>query len=92
MLPIVWVEEADADLEKITGYIGQFDPNAAVRLWASIVESVEYLPEHPYMYKRSERVPGCREIVVHPNYIVVYRVGLGSIEVLRVMHARQEYP
>ena len=44
------------------------------------------------MYRQSEHVPGCREIVAHPNYIVVYRVGLDCIEVLRVMHARQEYP
>lgn len=44
------------------------------------------------MYRHSERIPGCREIVAHPNYIVVYRVELDHIEVLRVMHARQEYP
>ena len=57
MLPIIWADEADADLEEITAYIGQFDPVASVRLWGAIVKSVEYLPEHPYMYRPSERVP-----------------------------------
>ncbi|WP_415136046.1 hypothetical protein [Ottowia sp.] len=30
--------------------------------------------------------------MAHRNYIVVYRVELTSIEVLRVLHVRQEYP
>ena len=47
--------------------------------------------EHPYLY-RTGRVPGTREIVAHPNYIVVYRVTAERIEVVRVLHARQEYP
>lgn len=92
MLPIVWADEADLDLEEITTYIGQFDPVAATRLWGVIVESVEFASEHPYMYRQSERIPGCREIVAHMNYIVVYRVDLTCVEVLRVLHTRQEYP
>ncbi|NMM13759.1 MAG: type II toxin-antitoxin system RelE/ParE family toxin [Rhodoferax sp.] len=28
----------------------------------------------------------------HPNYIVVYRVERDVIDVLRVLHARQQYP
>ena len=44
-----------------------------------------------YMY-RSGRVPGTREIIAHPNYIVVYQVMAERIEVVSVLHARQEYP
>lgn len=47
--------------------------------------------EHPYLFP-SGRVPGTREIVAHPNYIVVYRVAADRIEVLTVLHARQNYP
>lgn len=54
--------------------------------------SVEPLSEHPYLYKASERVPGCREIVAHPNYIVIYRVSMQAVEILRVLHARRQYP
>lgn len=35
---------------------------------------------------------GTREIVIHPNYIVVYRVELACVRVGGVLHARQEYP
>jgi toxin ParE1/3/4 len=53
---------------------------------------VVHLPEHPHLYAISERMPGCRQIVVHPNYLVIYKVGLQDIKVLRVLHARQQYP
>ncbi|MBD8191925.1 type II toxin-antitoxin system RelE/ParE family toxin [Pseudomonas fluorescens] len=48
------------------------------------------LPQHPYLY-RLGRIPGTRESVVHPNYLAVYRV-TDRIEILTVLHARQEYP
>ncbi len=47
--------------------------------------------EHPYLY-RSGRAPGTRELVAHPNYVLVYRVTLKRIEVVNIIHARQEYP
>jgi plasmid stabilization system protein ParE len=34
---------------------------------------------------------GTREIVVHPNYIVFYEV-TDAIEVLAVVHARENFP
>ena len=46
--------------------------------------------ENPYLY-RPGRIAGTREAVVHPNYILVYRV-TGTIEILAVLHARQRYP
>lgn len=41
---------------------------------------------------RIGRAPGTREIIAHPNYIVIYRVLPGVVEVLDVVHAGQEYP
>ena len=40
---------------------------------------------------RPARVPGTREAIVHPNYILVYRVG-ETIDILAVLHSRQQYP
>jgi addiction module RelE/StbE family toxin len=45
----------------------------------------------PYLF-RLGRVAGTREHVVHPNYIVVYQVGNEVIDILRVLHSRQQYP
>jgi toxin ParE1/3/4 len=37
-------------------------------------------------------VPGLREVVAHPNYVVLYRVAAACIEVVAVVHARRQFP
>ena len=41
---------------------------------------------------RASRVPGTREAVVHPNYILIYRVVSDAVEIVNVIHSRQQYP
>ncbi len=91
MLPIVWRARARDSLEGIIRHIAERNPIAARRLKAVIEESVVPVAEHPYLF-RAGRVPGTREVVAHPNYVVVYRVGADRIEVVHVLHARQKYP
>ena len=69
----------------------QRNPIAAQGLHAAVVQSAESLPLMPYLF-RPGRVSGTREHVVHPNYIVVSRVGDEVIDILRVLHSRQQYP
>ena len=89
-LPLVWTDDATRDLLEIADYIGPRNFAAAQRLIAAIRHAAETLPDHPYLY-RLGRIAGTREAVVHPNYILVYRV-TGTIEILAVLHARQRYP
>lgn len=91
MLPVEWSNEAQFDLAEIQGYIEQFAPAAALALREAIETGVERLASMPFVF-RPGRVPGTREYVAHPNYIVVYRVDMIRVRVLRVLHARQEYP
>ncbi|KPW63168.1 hypothetical protein ALO80_200034 [Pseudomonas caricapapayae] len=63
---------------------------AAERLNQTIEAATTALPQHPYLY-RFGQVSGTREMVVHPNYVVVYRV-TDRIEIVNVLHARQQYP
>lgn len=90
MLPLVWRAEARADLVEIITYIAERNLSAAERLQGAIAHTAELLPEHPYIH-RPGRVAGTREAVIHPNYILIYRVA-DMIEVLAVLHARQQYP
>jgi len=92
MLPIIWKNDARADLAKLIRYIAMSNPLAARAMRQRLQEAVLPIAEHPYLYRQSDRVPGCREIVAHPNYVVVYRVERDCIHVLRVLHARQQYP
>ena len=41
---------------------------------------------------RSGRVPGTREAVAHPNYILIYKVGADAVEIVNVIHSRRQYP
>ena len=91
MLTLVWRASALDDLEQITSYIAERDAAAAERLHAALEACAERLPEHPFMYRRG-RVSGTREAVVHPNYIIVYRVTTQAVEVVNLVHARRQYP
>ncbi|MCW2488255.1 type II toxin-antitoxin system RelE/ParE family toxin [Candidatus Symbiopectobacterium sp. NZEC127] len=88
---VKWKTSALYDLAEIIDYIEQYNTVASSKLHQQIVHVTENLSQHPYLY-RSGRVPGTREIVVHPNYLVVYTIDELQIEILRVLHARQEYP
>ena len=87
---VEWRPEAQAQLWQILNYIGDRNLEAASELYQAIEAATSALPQHPHLY-RFGRVPGTREIVVHPNYLVVYRV-TDHIEVIAVLHARREYP
>lgn len=91
MLQIVWSDEARGDLRSLIEYIAPRNPIAARRMKTLLDEAILPAVEHPYLF-RPGRLAGTREIVVHPNYILVYQVGDGSLVVLRVLHARQQYP
>lgn len=47
--------------------------------------------EHSYLF-RTGRVSGAREIVAHPNYVLIYSATAERIEVVDVLHSRQQYP
>ncbi|WP_338487229.1 type II toxin-antitoxin system RelE/ParE family toxin [Pseudomonas trivialis] len=91
MLALVWLDEAIADLIDIVTFIAAENPGAARRLKARLEVAPLPLTEHPYLYPGG-RVPGTREVVVHPNYVLVYRITLERIEIVNVLHSRQKYP
>ena len=70
-LALEWREAARADVLAIVDYISDDNPDAAQRLKDEIEDKVSKLRERPQLY-RSGRVTGTREMLVRPNYIVVY--------------------
>lgn len=91
MLPIEWRDSARNDLREIITYIAERDPDAAARLKATIEYATDRLSQFPLLY-RPGRVAGTREAVIHPNYILIYRVGAAQVEILSVVHSRRQYP
>lgn len=91
MLTLIWRESARGDARAIFNYIAERNVAAADSLQAAIESCAERLTDRPFMY-RPGRVEGTREAVVHPNYILVYRVTAEAVEIVSVVHARQQYP
>ena len=85
---VVWLPRAVEQLLSIIDYVSKESPSAAIDLAITIREAVDTLSTYPDRY-RAGRVKGTRELVVKPNYIVVYRV-TERVEVLRVRHARKQ--
>jgi toxin ParE1/3/4 len=88
---LIWSDRSKAQLRAISQYISQHDDNAADRLLDRITANAERLIDYPYMY-REGRIAGTREALVHPNYLLIYRVTADSVRILRVLHTRQQYP
>jgi toxin ParE1/3/4 len=91
VLQIRWRGSARRKLDAIFEFVSADSPVAARALRDRIQQAVIPASDHPEMF-RPGRVPGTREIVAHPNYIVVYRIMADHIEVVSVIHSRQEYP
>jgi len=88
----LWTRSAISDLQKIRSYIEQDNPEAASRIGKKIVELVDQLVDFPKS-GRVGRVKGTRELIVSGTpYFIPYRVKDRQIQLLRVLHGRQEYP
>ena len=80
-----------ADRDDIMVYIAQDNPTAAIDLDLEFEAKAENARLRPKLYKAG-RVKGTREIVVRPNYVMIYRITGDVVEVLRVLHAAQQWP
>ena len=91
MLALEWRSTARADLLAIIDYISDDNPDAAQALKDEIETKVAMLLSHPKAF-REGRVDGTRELVVRPNYVVVYIESPSVITLLRILHAAQQWP
>ena len=92
-MKIVWRPMAEADRENIFDYIALDNPQAALDLDAAFKTKVEIAARNPQLYKVG-RMRGTREIVVRPNYLMVFDIDdeNDTLVVLRVLHAAQQCP
>ncbi|WP_373746538.1 type II toxin-antitoxin system RelE/ParE family toxin [Neisseria dentiae] len=91
MLNVIWRDTALEDLLQITDYIWERNPVAGVEMEDLLTGSAQQLSGAPYI-GRVGKISGTREFVAHPNYILVYKIEIGEVHIIRVLHARREYP
>ena len=83
---IRWTRAALASIDEIAGFIAKDNPTRATSFVLELQAAVTKLQAHPSM-GRAGRVPGTRELVLHKNYIAIYRVRGDDVEILRLHHA-----
>lgn len=91
VLEVRWTRRGLASLNAVTEFIARDNPSAARKFAAEALRQTDLLAAHPGI-GRPGRVPGSRELVIHKNYIVPYRVKAGHVELLRVHHAARLWP
>ncbi|XKM13432.1 type II toxin-antitoxin system RelE/ParE family toxin [Orbaceae bacterium ac157xtp] len=92
MLTIEWQKRAQTNLEKILTYIATDNKKAATDLLQTINDTLIVTASYPYMYKKSQRLKGCREVIPHPNYIIFYQITSHAIVIKNIVHARRKFP
>lgn len=88
---LLWTCKALENLDQIAAYFGQDTPTRANSFVGQIKEKTELLLTFPAL-GRAGRVPGTRELVVHENYVVPYRVKGDSVQIIRVQHVARLWP
>lgn len=89
---IEWTRPALQDLREAGEFIAADNPPAAARMASRVREAVEALTEQPNL-GRPGRLLTTRELVVTGTpFLVIYRVHLGALQVLRVLHHARRWP
>ena len=91
MRTLRWEAEARRQYRDSLTYIGVQNAAAADGLAVEIAHKLDLLLQFPELGRKG-RVARTRELVVHPNYLLIYAVKRHTIDVIRFLHARQQYP
>jgi addiction module RelE/StbE family toxin len=86
-----WTRRALADLDRIADRIAADKPVAASEFVQAVADKVARLEEFPLL-GRAGAYQDTRELVVHKNYLVTYRVRGNDIDVLQVWHLARNPP
>jgi len=89
---VVITAEAEADLERIGDFIANVNPTRAISFVRELRECCEGLAKMP---KRFQLVPRHEQANVrrrvHGNYLIFYRIGTETIDVLHVLYGAMDY-
>ncbi|HEX2138037.1 MAG TPA: type II toxin-antitoxin system RelE/ParE family toxin [Microvirga sp.] len=90
---VVWAPKALQDLRSVWRYYARVaSPDIADSLLREIAQTAERLSAQSLRGRaRDELNPGLRSVLAHP-YTIFYRVRNGTVEIVRVLHERRNFP
>jgi plasmid stabilization system protein ParE len=90
---LVWLPQAQADIQRLYDFLLERDPRAAERAIRAIQPGAQRLPEFPRIGRRMDDATERRELSVPFGagaYVLRYRIHEDTIVVMRVWHSREE--
>lgn len=92
-MKLEWRPVADADRDNIAEYVARDNPRAAQELDNLFDGKAELARANPTLY-RGGREKGTRELVVHPHYVMVYKIDEKNktVVILRILHTARQFP
>ena len=84
-MAIRWTRGALRNLQDLFDYIAADDPVRAASFARELKDKIERLDAFPGLGQPG-LLPGTRELVLHANYRVIYRVKGTEVQVLRIQH------
>lgn len=90
-MEVVWSEFAEKNLDTIVSYIAGDNIDAALEIDDLLRGAANGLATFPKKGKPG-RIPGTRELVVHPSYLLVYLVEKECVHIVTVLHSSRQWP
>jgi addiction module RelE/StbE family toxin len=87
-LKLVWTNRALARLDSIAAYIAKDSPTRATSFVQELRKKVDILKSQ--QLGTAWHIFGSKQYVLHPNYIAIYRVKHGELQILTILHSAQE--
>ena len=87
-LKLRWTKRALARLDSIAAYIAKDNPTRATSFALELRKKVDILKSQ--QLGTTWQVFGTKQYVLHPNYIAIYRVKQGEVQILTILHSAQE--
>ncbi|CAG0963232.1 hypothetical protein GPROT1_00973 [Gammaproteobacteria bacterium] len=86
---ILWDEEALSEADAAAVFYQQKQPGLGQRFLDNLEDAVSRIAHHPYIYRKIEaNIRKCK--LPHFPYGVIYRMQADTIQIIAVMHLRQE--
>lgn len=90
-MKIIWLASAEHDLDALTDYIAEDNPQTALQVFTYIRHAIEKLKTYPHL-GREGRITRTRELIIPQlPYIVVYTV-TKEVRILAVLHTSRKWP
>ena len=82
-----WTNRALGRLDEIAVYIAKDNPTRATTFVKELRKKVDILKSH--QLGKAGRVFGTKELVLHQNYLAVYRVKDDEVQIITILHTAQ---